>query len=338
MKSSHRSLALASALAALGFVTPARAQVSRAATLCRQGDEAQFNNDLPAARQRLEAGLAALGTANTAAAQGQRLLCESVLSQVLAAQGDRRASWAHMVAAWTAARALPPARWAGFEPAFFEQSARLWDGAGCVAGLDGGAAEEAEGIVLQTLARRDTPGLRACLTAVRARVAQEQRGICRVVRERPSDVPAFSAGERSWTAVNGQLGVRGVDGGVMIAQVNEGGVRYVRCEANFTEGQVTAAGAWVTPGALLAVQATILPCGENSSARCPQERLVYLLDGSLRLVGFYDFQRSSGLDRGPLAMPFGPQPGLAAITASGAGVQIGTRRLTLSQQSLAAAP
>ena len=48
-------------------------------------------------------------------------------------------------AAWTAARALPPARWAGFEPAFFEQSARLWDGAGCVEGLDAGRMDPLAG-------------------------------------------------------------------------------------------------------------------------------------------------------------------------------------------------
>jgi hypothetical protein len=330
--------AVAAALSARASFAQNRPAAQSAAALCRQGDEEQHADHLTEARQHLEQGLALLGTTATPAARRQRLQCSSTLASVLFAQGDREAAWTRALRGWEDARSLPPSQWAGFEPSFFDYARQRYSGARCTEGLADVALEDAEVTALQYLARFESQPVRECLTAVRARLAQTQRGTCRVLTSLPNDTPAFAPAERSWTSVDAQTGVRVTDGGVLVARVNGANTRYVSCNAGFTEAQATPAAQWVVPGAVLAVTLRIIPCGEDTSARCPPERLAYMLDASGQLLGMYTLQRSSLVDRGPTALPFGTVTAASPFTADGAAIRIGTRRLAVSQGALAAAP
>ncbi len=338
--SRHVSLlfAVAAVLSARASFAQNRPGAQSAAALCRQGDAEQHANQLTEARQHLEQGLALLGTTATPAARRLRLQCSSTLASVLFAQGDREGAWVRALRGWEDARTLPPAQWAGFEPSFFDYARQRYSGARCTEGLAEAALEDAEVTALQYLARFESQPVRECLGAVRARLAQTQRGTCRALASLPADTPAFTPTERSWTAVDAQTGVRVADGGVLVARVNGANTRYVSCNAGFTEAQATAAGQWVIPGAALAVTLRIIPCGEDTSARCPPERLAYMLDGAGQLLGMYALQRSSLVDRGPTALPFGTVTAAAPFIAEGATVRVGTRRLAVSQGALAAAP
>jgi len=330
--------AAAAVLSARASFAQNRPAAPSAAALCRQGDEEQHANHLTEARQHLEQGIALLGTTATPAARRQRLQCSSSLASVLFAQGDREAAWTRALQGWQDARTLPPAQWAGFEPSFFDYARQRYSGARCTEGLAEVTLEDAEVTALQYLARFESQPVRECLGAVRARLAQTQRGTCRVLASLPADTPAFTPAERSWTAVDAQTGVRVTDGGVLVARVNGANTRYVSCNAGFTEAQATPAAQWVIPGAVLAVTLRIIPCGEDTSARCPPERLAYLLDGSGQLLGMYALQRSALVDRGPTALPFGTVTAATPFAADGSALRIGTRRLAVSQGALAAAP
>ncbi len=337
-----RTFALAIALhggASFAQNAPRPAAQPSAEALCTQGDEEQHDGDLTAARTHLEQGLARLGTADTPAARRTRLRCSAILSTVLESQGDRAAAWTRALEGWRAARTLPASAWAGYEPSYFEFARRIWSGPRCAASLDDAATEEAEVTVLQSLARGDSPGTRECLAAIRARLAQAHRGTCRALDAPPAETPAFTPSERSWTAIDPQTGVRADGGTVLVARVEGSRTRYVSCETTLSEAQVTPSGRWVVPGAVLAVTARILPCGEDTpAARCPAETLAWMLDGSGRLLGMYALRRSPLVDRGPLALPFGAVTSAAPFSAEGNAVRVGTRRLAVSQGALVAAP
>lgn len=334
---SFLSVALASSIAGAQSQPAVRGSpVQRANALCGQADEEQHDDHLTEARAHLEQALAALGTLDTVPARRARVRCAETLAWVLSTQGDQRAAWTRIREAWSAARNLPAAVWAGNEPPLFELTRQVWSGARCAEGLDASQLEEAEVVTLQSLARFNTPAVAACLTAVRQRLRQEHGGTCQVISALPEGVAAFTPGAAGWTRVDAQTGVGGDGESLYVARVAGATTRYLRCHTGLSEAQLEqASGQWVLPNAVLAVTARIRPCGEDMDARrCPPETVAYMFDADGLLLGHYTLQRSSQSDRGPFAQPFGAVTTAAPFRAEGDGIRAGNRLLRVSQGAL----
>jgi hypothetical protein len=312
-------------------------------TLCPLGELDRVEGDLTSARTHLTEGLER-PFARTTTALGRKTVlfqCHLSLAQVLAAQNDLDGAWTHLNQAWIEGASLPAARTEASTSVYLTIARRRWSGDQCAATWDLSNIEAAERTALNLLARQDDAGVRACLTAIRARAQAAHRGVCQSIERLPENTAAYAPTAASWTTLAPQLGAYSGDGVFLIARTEGATTRYVACEHGLSEYSARYTGARLGADGPIALVARIEPCGEDlgRGETCPIERVAYVIDAATgTAAGAFALQHGRGRYGDLLDQPFGAVAGEQPFTLDGAVIRVGTRRLSLVRGVLVPAP
>jgi hypothetical protein len=195
-----------------------------------------------------------------------------------------------------------------------------------------------ESRVLRHLADGDSPELRACLGAVRARQTRTHRGLA-APAEAPT--PAFARGATGWTRVDAQTGWHVGDTGLVVARTEGRTTRYAILDGTIGEGGTVVTARWMTVSEqpLLVVHTAVTESTEDlRPGQGPMvSKTVFVLNAQLQTVGHYVLAYAAE----NMAVPAHPVvPGATGawpIRIDGDVLVIGTMRLLYIDGALASA-
>lgn len=334
------TLSIASTASAQQTLSPRRQSMTAIAQrqpipqrLCPLGELDRVEGDLAAARSHLEEGLRRPIPRSTTALGRKTVLfqCHLSLAQVLLAQSEINDAWTHIENAMVEGETLPASRDAATLSLYLDIARRRWSGEHCVDQWEISNIEAAELATLGVLARGDNPGVRQCLTAIRARATPEHRGVCRAIDAPHGDVAPYTPNSTTWTTIAPQVGAIMGDMAFTVARIEGSTTRYVECFHGMSEYSATFSGVRLGANGLIALVANVEPCGEDLAAgeTCPADRVAYVIDpASNAAAGYFSLHVGRGHRAALLARPFGEVAGAQPISLDGNAVRIGTARMS----------